>query len=173
MLLFFKSIIVTKILRPSRGATLLSLQLSCLSMVKIYLPIHVETEHSYPCCNLGIISRYLKLKLEIPLFLSALRCLVQLTVMVIWNHCLIKSTMRHWSPYSFFAQGIILKDVFSAKNPCYVALMTGKLLSTSTLQSRTKSILVVVALILLSTYETVYDKAERSWHGMVNNEKNL
>lgn len=51
--------------------------------------------------------------------------------------------------------------------------MTGKLLSTSTLQSRTKSILVVVALILLSTYETVYDKAERSWHGMVNNEKNL
>ncbi|KAI9491336.1 hypothetical protein BDB00DRAFT_833180 [Zychaea mexicana] len=69
-------------------------------------------------------SMSLRLKLEGPLLISSIRCVIQLTLM-----------------------GLILQDVFRAQNPYYVAFMTA-------------------VLILLSTYETVYDKSDRTWHGM-------
>ncbi|KAI9310836.1 UPF0014 family [Dichotomocladium elegans] len=71
-----------------------------------------------------VISMCMRLKLEIPLISSSLRCIVQLTIM-----------------------GLILQDVFSAHNPYYVALLT-------------------MILILLSTYETCYNKADKMWSGM-------
>ncbi|KAI9270761.1 UPF0014 family [Phascolomyces articulosus] len=70
------------------------------------------------------ISTMLKLKLEVPLMVSSIRCLVQLTVM-----------------------GYVLQYVFNARSPYWVAFMTA-------------------ALIIMSTYETVYDKSDRTWHGM-------
>ncbi|KAI7878090.1 UPF0014-domain-containing protein [Lichtheimia hyalospora FSU 10163] len=71
-----------------------------------------------------IISIMMQLKLEIPLIVSSIRCILQLSVM-----------------------GLILQDVFDAKNPYYVAFLTA-------------------VLILLSTYETAYDKADQAWSGM-------
>ncbi|KAG2227165.1 hypothetical protein INT45_003895 [Circinella minor] len=70
------------------------------------------------------ISIMLWLKLEIPLIISSLRCLIQLTIM-----------------------GHILQYVFDAKSPYWVAFMTA-------------------ALMILSTYETVFNKSDRTWNGM-------
>ncbi|KAI8877929.1 UPF0014-domain-containing protein [Backusella circina FSU 941] len=70
------------------------------------------------------ISRILGLKLEKSLLTSSLRCVIQLTIM-----------------------GKVLQDVFKAKNPLIVMLMT-------------------FVLIFLSSFETVYNKSRWSFNGM-------
>ncbi|KAI8143854.1 UPF0014 family [Fennellomyces sp. T-0311] len=85
---------------------------------------NVAVAASFILVNVAI-STWMGLKLEGPLIISSLRCVIQLTIM-----------------------GLILQDVFAARNPYYVAFLT-------------------TVLILLSTYETVYNKSERTWHGMV------
>ncbi|KAI8388735.1 uncharacterized protein BYT42DRAFT_245001 [Radiomyces spectabilis] len=72
----------------------------------------------------GVISLLLGLKLEKSLFIAAIRCLVQLTIM-----------------------GYILEDVFRARQPGLVFLMS-------------------FVLIILGSYETVYNKAKQSYPGM-------
>ncbi|ORY94708.1 hypothetical protein BCR43DRAFT_494468 [Syncephalastrum racemosum] len=72
----------------------------------------------------GIMSLVLGLKLEASLIIASVRCLVQLTIM-----------------------GYILEDVFKARHPAIILLMTG-------------------VLILLGTYETVYNKSKQTYKGM-------
>ncbi|KAG2218764.1 hypothetical protein INT45_012984 [Circinella minor] len=72
----------------------------------------------------GIMSIMLGLKLEKSLIIASIRCLVQLTIM-----------------------GYILEDVFKARHPAIIMLMT-------------------CVLILLGTYETVYNKSKQTFRGM-------
>ncbi|KAJ8652788.1 hypothetical protein O0I10_011594 [Lichtheimia ornata] len=72
----------------------------------------------------GIMSLLLGLKLEKSLIIAAIRCLVQLTIM-----------------------GFILEDVFKARHPAIIMLMT-------------------FVLIFLGAYETVYNKSKQTFPGM-------
>ncbi|KAG0174374.1 hypothetical protein DFQ30_004687 [Apophysomyces sp. BC1015] len=71
-----------------------------------------------------VLSLILGLRLEKSLVIASIRCLVQLTIM-----------------------GYILEDVFRAKHPAIILLMT-------------------CVLIILGSYETVYNKSKQSYRGM-------
>ncbi|KAL0073129.1 hypothetical protein F4703DRAFT_1899754 [Phycomyces blakesleeanus] len=85
--------------------------------------VNVAFASSFILIN-GLISILLGLRLEKSLIISAIRCLIQLTIM-----------------------GYILEDVFKARHPALVMLMT-------------------FVLIILGAYETVYNKSKLTYKGM-------